>query len=125
MEAESRGAGFKRAGSPDNNGKSSNGDTSQCTPPGIRWRNAGQRESAIQTLQGKFDKQQNERQGRRAERDRLAPRHQVWQVAECTRTLAKGSYVMVQGTVRTREFERDGVRQRIPDLRANSVRKLD
>ena len=28
-------------------------------------------------------------------------------LAEYTRTLAKGSYVMVQGAVRTREFERD------------------
>jgi single-strand DNA-binding protein len=28
--------------------------------------------------------------------------------AEFTRTLTKGSYVMVQGAVRTREYERDG-----------------
>jgi single-strand DNA-binding protein len=46
-------------------------------------------------------------------------------LAEYTRTLAKGSYVMVQGAVRTREFERDGVRQRITEVRADSVGKLD
>jgi single-strand DNA-binding protein len=46
-------------------------------------------------------------------------------LAEYTRTLDKGSYVMVQGTVRTREFERDGVRQRITEVRADSVGKLD
>ena len=46
-------------------------------------------------------------------------------LAEHTRTLAKGSYVMVQGAVRTREFERDGIRQRITEVRAESVGKLD
>jgi single-strand DNA-binding protein len=46
-------------------------------------------------------------------------------LAESIRTLAKGSYVMVQGAVRTREFERDGVRQRITEVRADSVSKLD
>ena len=46
-------------------------------------------------------------------------------LAEYTRTLAKGSYVMVQGAVRTREFERDGMRQRITEVRADSVGKLD
>ena len=30
-------------------------------------------------------------------------------LAEYTRTLTKGSYVMVQGAVRTREYERDGI----------------
>lgn len=37
----------------------------------------------------------------------------------------KGSYVMVQGAVRTREFERDGIRQRITQVRAESVGNLD
>ena len=46
-------------------------------------------------------------------------------LAEYTRTLAKGSYVMVQGAVRTREFERDAVRHRITEVRADSVGKLD
>src|SRR4051794_11318266 len=40
-------------------------------------------------------------------------------------TLAKGSYFMVQGAVRTREFERDGIRQPITEVRAESVGKLD
>ena len=46
-------------------------------------------------------------------------------LAEYSQTLAKGSYIMVQGTVRTREFERDGVHQRITEVRADSVGKLD
>jgi hypothetical protein len=33
----------------------------------------------------------------------------VGELAEYTRTLAKRSYVMVQGAVRTREFEHDAV----------------
>jgi len=32
---------------------------------------------------------------------------------------------MVQGAVRTRKFERDGMRQRITEVRADSVGKLD
>jgi len=32
---------------------------------------------------------------------------------------------MVQGAVRTRDFERDGVRQRITEVRAESFGKLD
>ena len=32
---------------------------------------------------------------------------------------------MVQGAVRTREYERDGIRQRITEVRADSVGKLD
>ena len=46
-------------------------------------------------------------------------------LAEYTRTLTKGSYVMVQGAVRTREYERDGIRQRITEVRADSIGKLD
>ena len=46
-------------------------------------------------------------------------------LAEYGRTLAKGSHVMVQGSVRTREYEKDGVRHRIFELRADSVGKLD
>jgi single stranded DNA-binding protein len=33
-------------------------------------------------------------------------------LAEYARTLAKGSHVMVQGSVRTREYEKDGIKQR-------------
>ena len=45
--------------------------------------------------------------------------------AEFTRTLTKGSYVMVQGAVRTREYERDGVKHRVVEVRADTVGKLD
>ena len=46
-------------------------------------------------------------------------------LAEYGRTLAKGSHVMVQGSVRTREYEKDGVRHRVFELRADSLGKLD
>ena len=46
-------------------------------------------------------------------------------LAEYGRTLAEGSHVMVQGSVRTREYEKDGVRHRIFELRADSIGKLD
>ena len=46
-------------------------------------------------------------------------------LAEYTRTLTKGSYVMVQGAVRIREYERDGLRQWLTEVRADSVGKLD
>ena len=46
-------------------------------------------------------------------------------LAEYGRTLAKGSHVMVQGSVRTREYEKDGVRHRVFELCADSLGKLD
>jgi single-strand DNA-binding protein len=46
-------------------------------------------------------------------------------LAEFARTLMRGSYVMVQGAVRTREYERDGVKHRIVEVRADTVGKLD
>jgi single-strand DNA-binding protein len=46
-------------------------------------------------------------------------------VAEYSRTLPKGSYVLVQGTVRTREYERDAVKRRVVELRADTIGKLD
>ena len=46
-------------------------------------------------------------------------------LAEYTRTLTKGSYVMVQVAVRTREYERGRIRQRITEVRADSIGKLD
>ena len=45
-------------------------------------------------------------------------------LAEYTRTLTRG-YLMVQGAVRTREYEHNGMRQRITEVRADSIRKLD
>jgi single-strand DNA-binding protein len=49
----------------------------------------------------------------------------VASVAEYSRTLPKGSYVLVQGTVRTREYERDAVKRRVVELRADTIGKLD
>jgi single-strand DNA-binding protein len=46
-------------------------------------------------------------------------------LAEYGRTLAKGSHVMVQGSVRTREYEKDGLRHRVFELRVDSIGKLD
>ena len=46
-------------------------------------------------------------------------------LAEYARTLAKGTHLMVQGSVRTREYERDGQRQRVCELRADTIAKLD
>ena len=46
-------------------------------------------------------------------------------LAEYGRTLAEGSHVMVQGSVRTREYEKDGIRQRVFELRADTIGKLD
>ena len=46
-------------------------------------------------------------------------------LAEYGRTLPKGSHVMVQGSVRTREYEKDGLRHRVFELRADSIGKLD
>jgi single-stranded DNA-binding protein len=46
-------------------------------------------------------------------------------LAEYARTLGKGSHVMIQGVVRTREYERDGLKQRVFELRADTIGKLD
>ncbi len=46
-------------------------------------------------------------------------------VAEYARTIAKGSLVTVQGPVRTREYEKDGIRNRLFKLRAATIGKLD
>ena len=46
-------------------------------------------------------------------------------LAEYSRTLPKGSYVMVQGAVRARDYERDGAKHRIVEVRADTIGKLD
>jgi len=46
-------------------------------------------------------------------------------LAEYTRTLPKGTHVMVQGALRSREYESNGVERRIFELRADTVAKLD
>jgi single-strand DNA-binding protein len=54
--------------------------------------------------------------------------HQVvcfGRLAEYSRTLAQGSHVMVQGPVRSREYEKDGAKHRVFELRADTIGKLD
>lgn len=46
-------------------------------------------------------------------------------LAEFMGTLIKGSYVMVQGAVRSRDYEREGVKHRVVEVRADTVGKLD
>ena len=46
-------------------------------------------------------------------------------LAEYARTLGKGTHLMVQGAVRSREYERDGVKHRVFELRADTIGKLD
>jgi single-strand DNA-binding protein len=46
-------------------------------------------------------------------------------LADYARTLNRGSHVMVQGSVRTREYEKDGVKHRVFELRAETIGKLD
>jgi single-strand DNA-binding protein len=46
-------------------------------------------------------------------------------LAEHTRTLARGTHVMVQGTLRSREYDKDGVSHRVYELRADTIAKLD
>jgi single-strand DNA-binding protein len=46
-------------------------------------------------------------------------------LAEYTITLSKATHVMVQGSLRSREYESDGVQRRIFELRADTVAKLD
>jgi single-stranded DNA-binding protein len=46
-------------------------------------------------------------------------------VGEYAATLPKGSHVLIQGTLRSREYEKDGVKQRAFELRADTIGKLD
>ena len=46
-------------------------------------------------------------------------------LAEYSRTLTKGSLVMVQGAMRSREYEKDGVKHRVFEVRAETIGKLD
>jgi single-strand DNA-binding protein len=46
-------------------------------------------------------------------------------LAEYLRTLAKGTHLLVQGRVRTREYQRDGANERVFELRAETIAKLD
>jgi single-strand DNA-binding protein len=46
-------------------------------------------------------------------------------LAEYAKTLIKGTHVMVQGSVRSREYEKDGVSRRVSEVRAETIAKLD
>jgi single-strand DNA-binding protein len=46
-------------------------------------------------------------------------------VAEYAQTLTKGTHVVVQGSLRSREYEKDGVSRRVSELRAETIAKLD
>ena len=46
-------------------------------------------------------------------------------LGEHAKTLAKGSHVLVQGALRFREYEKDGVKHRVVELRADGVGRLD
>src|SRR5262249_43924830 len=46
-------------------------------------------------------------------------------LAKYAKTLSKGTHVMVQGTLRSREYEKDGVSNRVYELRADTIAKLD
>jgi single-strand DNA-binding protein len=46
-------------------------------------------------------------------------------LAEYAKTLPKGSHVLVQGPLRSREYDREGVTHRMVELRADSIGKLD
>ena len=46
-------------------------------------------------------------------------------LAEYAKTLAKGTHVLVQGALRCREYEKDGVSHRVYELRADAIAKLD
>ena len=46
-------------------------------------------------------------------------------LAEYVRTLAKGIHLLVQGSIRSREYERDSAKMRSYELRADTIPKLD
>ena len=50
----------------------------------------------------------------------------VWgKFGEFAATLTKGMHLQVEGELRSREYERDGVKQRIWEVRTESILKLD
>ena len=55
----------------------------------------------------------------------MAPRRGIRQTRRICQALVKGSHVLVQGALRSREYEKDGVKHRVVELRADSIGKLD
>ena len=46
-------------------------------------------------------------------------------LADYAKTLLKGTHVMVQGSLRSREYERDGIKHRVVELRADTIAKRE
>jgi len=46
-------------------------------------------------------------------------------LAEYARTLIKGSLVLVQGAIRSREYEKEGIKHRVFEVRAETIGRLD
>jgi single-strand DNA-binding protein len=46
-------------------------------------------------------------------------------LAEYAKTLAKGTHMLIQGKMRSREYEKDGVLHRVFELRTDTIAKLD
>ena len=46
-------------------------------------------------------------------------------LAEYARTLTKGSLVLVQGAIRLREYQKDGIKHRVVEVRVETIGKLD
>ena len=50
----------------------------------------------------------------------------VWgRLGEFAKTLTKGSHLQVEGELRSREYEKDGIKCRVCEVRTNSILKLD
>jgi len=51
----------------------------------------------------------------------------VWgaKFAESAARLTKGAHVLVEGSLRSREYERDGVKHRVWECKADTILKLD
>ena len=55
----------------------------------------------------------------------MAPLHFVWKLADFAATLKKGAHVQVEGELRAREYESDGIKHRVFECRLESILKLD
>ena len=46
-------------------------------------------------------------------------------LGEYAKALIKGTHVMVQGSLRSREYEKDGIARRVSEVHAETIAKLD
>lgn len=58
-------------------------------------------------------------------RTEMASGADLRQIGRIRPTLTKGSHLMVPRAVRTREYEKDGIKRRVFELRAETIAKLD